>query len=112
MEQNKTLHKIQQILDEKNWSKYKLAQASNIPYSSLNSMFNKNTQPSLATLEKMCMGLDITMSEFFSNDTPIKKDNEHYSSEELDLIDMYRSLKKSDKKLLLIYMKGFSKKPL
>ena len=109
--QNMTLQKIQQILDNKKWSKYKLAQASKIPYSSINSMFNKNTQPSLATLEKICMGLDISMSEFFADDTPIRKDKK-YSREELELIDMYRSLKKADKKILKAYIKGFSKKPL
>lgn len=110
--QNPTLQKIRLLLDERNMSMYKLAQSSNIPYSSLNSMFNKNTQPSLATLEKICTGLNITMSEFFADDTPVKKNIKQYSREERELIDMYRSLRKSDKKLLQSYIKGFTKKPL
>lgn len=110
--QNKTLQKIKRLLDERQWSMYKLAQASSIPYSSLNSMFLKNTQPSLSTLEKMCTGLNISMSEFFLDDTPLRQSIEQYTSEELELIDMYRSLNKSDKKILQAYLKGFSKKPL
>ena len=33
-----------------------LAKESDIPYSSLNSLFLKNNQPTLSTLEKICKG--------------------------------------------------------
>jgi len=50
MELNKLLTKIQQLLDERNWSLYKLSKESHIPYSSLNSLFLKNNQPTVVTL--------------------------------------------------------------
>ena len=50
---NDTLMKIQKLMNERNWSLYKLAKESDIPYSSLNSLFLKNNQPTLSTLEKI-----------------------------------------------------------
>ena len=52
MELNKTLTKINLLLEQRHWSMYRLAKESGIPYSSLNSLFQKNNQPTISTLEK------------------------------------------------------------
>lgn len=39
---NDVLKRIKEILDEKGWTLYKLSKETGIPYSSLNSLFNKN----------------------------------------------------------------------
>ena len=69
MELNHTLTKIKHLLDERNWTLYKLAKEAGIPYSSLNALFLKNNQPTIATLEKICGGFHITLSEFFADDS-------------------------------------------
>lgn len=111
-EGNRIMTKIQSLLDEREWSIYKLAKESDIAYSSLNSMFLKNTQPTLPTLEKICSGFNITLEEFFAESTPFREKIQ-YDTEELEIIDIYRSLIKKDQKLLLSYIRGFArKKPL
>lgn len=67
MNNNEILKKIETYMKLRNWSIYKLAKEADIPYSSLNSMFLKNTQPTIPTLEKICSGLNISMSDFFSD---------------------------------------------
>ena len=47
------LDRIQQLLTFKHWSLYKLAKQSDIPYSSLNNIFNRQTCPTMVTLEKI-----------------------------------------------------------
>lgn len=109
---NHILEKIQYLLEKREWSIYKLAKESDITYSSLNSMFLKNTQPTLPTLEKICAGLNITLAEFFSDDTPFRE-KERFTSEELEIIDMYRVLNKKEQQILTSYIRGFArKKPL
>ncbi len=112
MELNKTLTKITKLMEERNWSFYKLAKESNIPYSSLNSMFQKNNQPTLSTLEKICHGFHISMAEFFSDCPPYRTDSYSLATDEKALIEMYRQLTGPDQKLLLSYVKGFTKNPL
>lgn len=105
MESNKTLLKIQELLDERNWSLYKLSKESGIPYSSLNSLFQKNNQPTVSTLEKICIGFHITMADFFSENTPFPKNTYDITKEERMIIELIRSLNKRDHKLALDFLK-------
>lgn len=97
MELNKLLSKIQSLLDERNWSLYKLSKESNIPYSSLNSLFLKNNQPTVVTLEKICNAFHITLSEFFSDETPYRNEIPIITNEEQQLLKNFRELSKKDK---------------
>ena len=74
---NDVLKRITSLMNHKNWTLYKLAKESDIPYSSLNSMFQKNNQPTISTLEKICKAFNITLSEFFSN-TPLDSQNSSF----------------------------------
>lgn len=109
---NPILKKINDLLKEREWSYYKLAQEADLPYSSISSMFQKNTQPTLPTLEKICSGLHISMSEFFSEKPPYREDTFLFSSEELLLINLFRELGTADRKIVMAYLKGFCRKPL
>lgn len=111
MELNETLQKIKELLAERNWSIYKLAKESGIPYSSLNSLFQKNNQPTLSTLEKICKGFHISVSEFFLDTTPYREQIYTFSNDELHIIEMYRSLSPCNQNLFLAYIKGFTRNP-
>ncbi len=112
MELNKVLIKIQNLMNERNWTIYKLAKESDIPYSSLNSLFLKNNQPTISTLEKICAGFHITMAEFFSDEPPYRTQSYQFTEDELRIIAMYQSLNPHDKRLFTAYIKGFTKNPL
>ena len=98
---NEVLTRIQTLLDERGWTLYKLAQESNIPYSSLSSLFQKNNQPTISTLEKICHGLHITIAEFFSDRPPYREPIDNYTEDEKILIRDYRKLSKKNKIFLL-----------
>lgn len=101
MELNTTLVKIKQLLNERNWSMYRLAKEADIPYSSLNALFQKNNQPTLSTLEKICAGFNISMFEFFSDYPPYRQDTSNLEKDELELLNIYRKLNHSNQKSLL-----------
>lgn len=98
---NDILKRITSLMNSRNWTLYKLAKESDIPYSSLNSMFQKNNQPTISTLEKICKAFNITMSEFFSNTPLNKKIKQDFSKVELELIQTFQNLSKSNQKLLI-----------
>ena len=97
MKLNKLLTKIQELLDERNWTLYRLSKEANIPYSSLNSLFLKNNQPTVSTLEKVCDGFHITLSEFFSEDTPYRDETPLITEDEKVILNTFRNLSKKDK---------------
>lgn len=108
MNKNITLMKLETLMNERKWSIYKLAKESDIPYSSLNNLFQRNTEPTLPTLRKICIGLGISLADFFSDE--ILSPTSEYSVDERTLISLYQSLKTSDKKLLMTYAMALNKK--
>ena len=109
MIEENVLSRIEFFLNFKHWSVYRLAKESGLSYSSLNNIFNRKTCPSVITLEKICHGLGITLSEFFEYDkNPLR--NDELTDTEQDIINSYHMLSTSDKKLLETYLRGLSKK--
>lgn len=109
MTEQDVLNRIQELIQFKHWSVYKLAQESDLPYSSLNNIFNRKTCPSIITLEKICNGLGISLSEFF-NFTEIPFHSDNITLEQQELINAYSSLSNKDKELLQTYLRGLCKK--
>lgn len=104
-----TLAKIKEICNKQDWSVYKLAKESDIPYSSLNNMFLRNTQPTVSTLYKLCKGLNITMSEFFSDvDTEVISLN----SETRNMLELYNRLPPSKQGMARAYIYGLADEEL
>ena len=108
MEKNTTLMKLEILMKQKNLSIYRLAKESDIAYSSLNNLFQRNTEPTLSTLRKICDGLGISLSDFFSDEQPPLITE--YSADERKLLSLYRTLKSTDKKLLMVYAEALNKK--
>lgn len=103
------LNRIQTLLEFKHWSLYKLAKEAEIPYSSLNNIINRKTCPTIITLEKICDGFQISLSEFFNfEENPLRSDN--LTEEQQELLNAYDSLSIKDKALLQAYLKGLSKR--
>lgn len=97
---NEVLTRIQTLMDERNWTLYRLSQESGIPYSSLSSLFKKDNHPTISTLEKICAGFHITLSEFFSDRPPYRDSSKDYTEDEKILVDKYRRLSRKNQSLL------------
>ena len=61
------LKRIEQLRGERNWSNYKLSQVSGVSQTTIRNMFNRNTLPGIATLEAICEGFGMTLSQFFAD---------------------------------------------
>ena len=90
--ENFVLQRMQELLKAKDWSIYRLAKESGLSYSSLNNIFIRSTVPSVLTLEKICNGFQITMSEFFENMSTPVFNTDAISAEERTLLERYRTL--------------------
>lgn len=101
------LSRIEALLQYNHWSLYKLSKESGIPYSSLNNLFNRNTCPTIPTLEKICAGFKISLNEFFDfYNNPLR--NTEITNEQQEIINAYEALSKAKKDLLKAYLDGLS----
>lgn len=65
------LNKIKDEMRKRKWTQAELARVADIPHTTLNSLFRKNNQPTIPTLESICKAFGITISDFFNDgETP------------------------------------------
>jgi len=61
-----THERLRRLLNERGWTEYRLSKNCGLSESTLSNIFRRNTVPSIATLETICKGFGITMSQFFA----------------------------------------------
>ena len=61
------LQRLRRLLDERGWSVYRLAKNCGLSESTLANVFKRNTVPTITTLERICEGFGITLSQFFAD---------------------------------------------
>lgn len=61
-----THNRLQQLLTEHNWSKYRLSKKSGLSESTIANIFKRNSDPTITTLMAVCNGFGITLSQFFA----------------------------------------------
>jgi len=102
------LNRIQELLDARGWSYYRLAKRMNKPVNTISDMFKRNTMPSIPTLESICDAFGITLSEFFADE----HEAAILSRREKIHLSAYTILEDSEKDLADAYVFGLAKLPM
>ena len=96
-----TLKRIKQLRDERKWSNYRLAKEANLSQTTLRNLFSRNTLPSIPTLEAICDGFGITLSQFFAKG----KEPVELNDEQCEMLNMWNTLGDEQKTALLELLK-------
>ena len=87
--------RIKELMEERGWSEYRLAIASGLSQSTVANIFNRNTTPSVATLESICNGFGITLAQFFA-----KGDMVELTEEQKEMFAAWSALTREQKDVL------------
>lgn len=90
--------RIRNLMNERNISEYRLAKLSGLSQSTISNIFVRNTAPTIPTVEAICVGLGITLSQFFSDsdeEMPI-----YLSSEQRQMFADWVSLSAEQKRII------------
>lgn len=61
-----TMARVRELAEERNLSLHGLAKVCDVPYSTLKNTEQRSGQLTVDTIERICLGLDIPMSLFFT----------------------------------------------
>lgn len=90
-------NRIRQLMAERGWTIYRLAQESGLSQTTISNIFKRNNQPSLPTVNAIC---GITLAQFFTeNDTA----NSPNAKSELD--NSVAALKEDQREALAAFIK-------
>jgi transcriptional regulator with XRE-family HTH domain len=91
-----TLNRIRQLQQQRKWTDYKLSKESGVAQSTLRNMFIRSTAPTIPTLEAICKGFGITLSQFFAESNEAVELN----NEQRQMFEKWNTLSTEQKKLL------------
>lgn len=102
-EENFCIKRIRELMAKNDFNPYRLAKKSGISLSTITSMFEKNTDPRVQTIEKICSACGISVAQFFDCSS------RDLTEDQAQLLDMYNSLSPKEKEFLFSYLKYLSK---
>lgn len=85
---------------------YALSKKTGISQSSLSNLMKRGSTPTFYTLDRICEGLGITLSQFFAGDI----ENLDLSSEQKRVLQIWESLTDREKEAVEIYVRGMKLK--
>lgn len=94
-----TQKRIRELMEERNWTDYRLAKEANLSHSTVTNMFNRNNAPTLPTLEAVCRAFGITLAQFFAEGEEVQ-----LTKEQQKLFSKWSSLTDRQKQILLELM--------
>lgn len=97
--------KIRQILTLRGWTAYRLSKESGLSESTVANILKRNTIPSVDTLEAICRGMGVTMSQFFADGDLIE-----VTPKTREMIDCWTGLSEQQRDAVLNLMKTMNQK--
>lgn len=91
-----TQKRIRELMEERNWTNYRLAKEANLSHSTVTNMFNRNNAP---TLEAVYMTFGITLAQFFAEGEEVQ-----LTEEQQKLFSKWSTLTDRQKQILLDLM--------
>ena len=95
--------KLRQLMTERGWTEYKLSKACGLSESTIANIFRRGTMPNVTTLEAICNGFGITLSQFFAESEMVE-----LSPELKELFDNWVTLTTDQKSAVFTMIKGFN----
>ena len=100
-----TNERITELLKERGWTPYRLAKESGLPDATIGNHFRRNTTPTIPTLEAICKGFNITLSQFFAEGDMVEM-----SPDLKELFDNWVNLTPIQKKAVIELIKSMNQK--
>ena len=91
------LSEITRLRLQRNWSEYELAQHSGLAQSTISNWYRKKQIPTIPTLEKVCCGFGITLSQFFASEDDVVS----LTVEQKQLLDCWAALTDTQQALFM-----------
>ena len=97
------LERLHKLMDARGWTMYRLAKESGLTESTIANIYRRNAIPSIDTLEKICQGFGITLSQFFADAELVEL------TEDLkEVFENWRTLTPEQKEAALTMMRAFN----
>lgn len=96
------LRKIERERLARGWSEYALVENSGLTQSTISTWRRRNLQPNVASIEKICNGLGITLAQFFNDSEPV-----HLTPDQKRILELLGKLSPKQRSTVFEMLKSF-----
>ena len=96
------LGRIERERLSRGWSEYALAENSGLTQSTISTWRRRNLQPNVASLEKICSGLGISLSQFFQ-----EEDSVYLTPDQKEILDLWAKLSPAQRTAVSQMLRSF-----
>ena len=97
--------RIKSLLEQRGWTAYRLSKSCSLSENTIATLLKRNSLPSIGTLEAICDGFGITLSEFFAEGDLIE-----VSPDTKKLIEYWGGISSEQKAVILDLLKNMNQK--
>ena len=97
--------RIKSLLEQRGWTAYRLSKNCGLSENTIATILKRNSLPSIGTLEAICKGFGITLSEFFADGDLIE-----VTPKTKELIDCWSGLSEEQRDAALELLKKMNQK--
>ena len=97
--------RIKTLMEQRGWSAYRLSKNCGLSENTIATILKRNSLPSISTLEAICKGLGITLSQFFADGDLIE-----VTPKTRELIDCWSGLSEEQRDAALLLLKKMNQK--
>lgn len=94
------LERLKKLQNEYGWSDYRIAKEAGLSQGTVSNCYKRNTIPNIYTLEAICKGFGITLSQFFAENDLVE-----LTPELFELFTNWSKLSEEKKKVLMQVIK-------
>lgn len=96
------LERIRIEQDKRGWTDYELAVHSDITPSTISTWTHRKIEPGIASIEKICKGLGISLAQFFQDEEAV-----YLTDEQHELLEIWAGLSPEQRDSLIKLLKSF-----
>ncbi len=102
MDMKDILNEITRLRLQRGWSEYELSQNAGLTQSTISTWYRKKQTPTIQTLEKVCHGFGITLSQFFAEGS----DAVSLTPVQMEMLDSWSALNPKQQEIILDLLKN------
>lgn len=105
------IQKIEEICCDQGITKYELCAKADMNQSTLSSFMRRNRMPTITTLDRICKGFEITLSQFFAGieESAVTGPYLDLTSDQIEILDAWNRLNEDEKHYVRAFILSLSR---
>ena len=97
--------RIAELCEKRGYTKYRLSQLTDMSQTALANILNKRSMPTVATLERICDAFDITLAQFFTENSG----RLNLTEDQNEILEIWDGLEPKEKEILMTFIRSLKK---